>query len=215
MSRLISLLVGAVLWSLLSTHAQMGLRISPLNYENVEKGANMGFVFGADADLSDRTAMAFDYGFAFDLFGDGSNTRESLSYDGYQVDVSTITRTRNFTLRSLYFFSDMAGGPYIATSIGIRTVILELDPSVWDTNSSFGFPAPAWARATESKTTLTQLGLRVGSRSELDGYYGEFYIGVGVNLGELDGMLPPYMAASDWSLSRTYFQAGYSFGIGW
>lgn len=215
MSTLKSLLIPAAMSLSAITHAQMGLRISPINYENVEKGANMGFVFGADADISDRTAMAFDYGFAFDLFGDGSNTRDFFVYDGYQVDVNTITRSRNFTLRSLYFLTDMAGGPYIATSVGIRTVILELDPSVSDPNSFFGFPAPAWARATESRTTLTQLGLRVGSRSELDGYYGEFYIGVGVNLGELDGLLPQYMAASDWALSRTYFQAGYSIGIGW
>lgn len=215
MSALKNLFLLTAISLAVSSHAQMGVRVSPLNYENVEKGANMGFVFGADADISDRTAMAFDYGFAIDLFGDGSNTRESFAYDGYQVDVSTITRSRNFTLRSLYFLTDMAGGPYIATSVGIRTVILELDPSVWDTNSSIGFPAPSWARATERKTTLTQLGLRVGSRSELDGYYGEFYIGVGVNLGELDGLLPPYMVASDWALSRTYFQAGYAFGIGW
>jgi hypothetical protein len=215
MRMLIMLMVGAILGSTMPAHAQMGLRISPLNYENVEKGANSGFIFGADVDISDRSAMAIDYGFGFDMFGDGSGRQESFSFEGYQVDVSAITRTSAFTLRSLYFLTDMAGGPYVATCFGIRTVKVELDPSVWDTNGSFGLPPPAWARASEDKTTLTQLGLRVGSRSELDGYYGEFYVGFGVNLGKLDGFLPLYMASSDWALSRVYFQAGYSVGVGW
>lgn len=215
MSILKNLLLMVAVSLIATAHAQMGLRFSPLNYENVETGVNTGFIFGADVDISDRTAMAFDYGFGFDLYGTGSNSSESFSYNGYQIDVIPINRTQAFTLRSLYFLSDMAGGPFIATSIGIRTVTLELDPSVWDPNSSFGSPLPTWARATESKTTLTQLGLRLGTRSELDGFYGELYVGFGVNLGELDGMLPVYMINSEWALSRAYFQAGYSLGIGW
>lgn len=215
MSTLKNLLFMVAVSLIVNAHAQMGLRFSPLNYENVEKGANTGFTVGADADISDRTAMAFDYGFGFDLWGSADANSESFSYSGFEVVVSPVTRTRSFTLRSLYFLTDMAGGPFIATSFGLRTVILELDPSVWDPNSSFGSPLPTWARASESRTTLTQLGLRLGTRSELDGFYGELYVGFGVNLGELDGMLPVYMTNSDWALSRAYFQAGYSMGIGW
>jgi hypothetical protein len=215
MSRLHILLVIAFFAPALSLSAQMGLRISPLNYENVEKGANTSFIVGMDMDISDRTAMAADFGFGFDLYGVAQTASETYLYDGYQVTVSPITRTQALTLRSMYFLSDMTSGSYIATSLGFRTVRLQLDPSVWDPNGSFGTPLPAWAGSSESKITLTQLGLRFGLRSELEGFYGDLYVGFGVNLGELDGLLPVYLRSSDWALSRAYVQAGYSFGIGW
>jgi hypothetical protein len=200
----------------LEAYGQMGVRVSFLHYEPVEVGSNFHFVAGFDADLSPRSAMGIDYTTRMDIFGAAESNVESLEHLGYQVSVSPLTRSWSLALRSIYFLSDEAAGAYIGPTIGYRSVSLELLPQVWDTGFS-GNPSPSWDRRTEHELGYLQLGLRVGFRSELDGFFGDIHFGAGMNLGELEASpgLPAYMETSEWGLRKMFFQVGYATGIGW
>jgi hypothetical protein len=198
----------------LSVNGQMGIRLTPYQYERVEKGSNAHIGAGFDLDLSRRSAMSVDYSARFDIWGVAEANVESYDFYGYFVSYSPITRTWSLTLRSLYFLNDEVSGFYIASSIGYRAVELELDPDVSATGS-WVTTQPSWARRSTHNGGYTQLGFRLGTRSELDGFYGDLFLGLGLNLGDPDLDLPLYMAQSDWGIKDLYLQAGYSMGIGW
>lgn len=193
-------------------HAQMGIRLSPLHYEGVEVGSNWHFTAGFDVDMSRRTAMTIEYSSRVDIWGATATNVEQVGIAGYFISISPNTRTWSLALRSLYFLSDGTSGGYLATSIGYRAIELELDPIYIDASN---YDEPSWVRRSSHQGGYTQLGLRLGVRSELDGFYGDLFLGLGLNLGDPDLDLPLYMAQSDWGIKDLYLQAGYSMGIGW
>lgn len=198
----------------LSAAGQVGLRFSFLNYAPVEAGCNFHLVAGFDADMSKRSAMGLDLSTSIDIFGGAESNVENFEHDGFEVSLSPITRSWSLSLRSMYFLTNDNAGVYIATTIGYRSVSVELLPYVQD-NGFWGPPSPAWARPTEHQVRSLQLGLRLGARSWLDGLFSDLYIGTGVNLGDLGSDLPVYMRSSEWDLKRMFFQVGYATGIGW
>ncbi|MFT3884740.1 MAG: hypothetical protein QM724_04725 [Flavobacteriales bacterium] len=63
---------------------------------------------------------------------------------------------------------------------------------------------------------MVPIGLRIGIRSDLDGFYGDFYFGVGYQLGGGDALLPqPELSEVPSTLANLTWTLGYAFGFGW
>jgi hypothetical protein len=204
------LILLMVCWPILA-QAQYGIRGSFLTYDRLSKGAHTYGSVGVDLDVSDRTSIGADFLFRLNLFGE-TELSDYVQYAGYSVDYILTPRSTQFLLRSSYFFSDDRGF-YVSSSFGVRKVSAEVIPSTYDPT---GFnQLPAWVVRETAETTLFPIGLRFGVRGELDGWYGDLFVGVGYMLGERNLFKAPYLEAKDREIAGLSIQAGYALGIGW
>lgn len=129
----------------------------------------------------------------------------------------TYTTTKSYNLYvsyvelkyiSKYFFKendDRSG--YIASTLGFKKV-------------NYGYSDEEGGEGDlslkESKLIIP-LGLRLGWRGSIDGWFGDGFIGAGLNIGASSEVKDPIIKAfnKNSSISTIYFTAGYSFGIGW
>ncbi len=127
-----------------------------------------------------------------------------LGFDGFNSAV----RSYEGIYSAKYFFSDNEGTTgYIGSFIGVQSLKAEVTDHVLGSN---GYSIP---RTVEASKIQVPIGIRVGLRGGLDGYFGELFVQAGYALG--NGIL--YKADGDIvKTTPLYFSVGGSFlGFGW
>ena len=188
--------------------AQSGLRATFLDFGSITKKFNPNILLGFDRDLTDRTSIGIDLvkSFSFNPEGSSSEIMSGTSTTYYTIRANSI----GLQYRSQYFFG---GSAYIGTTVGFRSVQLDIAGNTSSYNNSYTYTNTSFARTL--KTTVFPLGLRFGFRSELDGYYGDIYFGAGYNVGgKVNMTLLDALDRTD-ILSKLWLNAGYVVGIGW
>ncbi len=207
------LLLGmAFLGMQLCSTAQTGIRFSVLDFERSVNSWQWNLLGGFDRDINDRMSIGVDVTRSLLFFGLG----DLLDYDPYSTygqDYALAQRSFGLQYRSSYFWSDMG---YIASTIGFRSIAMELNADRYNSNYNL-----IEYRRTE-RFTLIPVGLRLGFRNDLDGWYNDVYVGLGYNIGGgktiFDGMRAggeKIVLEKKHELKKIWFSAGYSFGIGW
>lgn len=197
----------------LMANAQWGIRGTILHYDRFIPKYHMNLLFGLDCDVSDRTSLGLEHSFTIGLFNGEDATSNYTYYDDYSVSYIYDARSSVTQLRSSYFLTDNGNaGAYVATTIGIRMVELEVDP--YEVYDSYGRSDPSWAVRETATATLIPIGVRLGFRSGLEGFYQDIYAGVGLTLGDRELVSAPY-AEEDLTMKSLFIQLGYAWGIGW
>lgn len=190
---------------------QWGLRLGVPHMESSTSRLDFNFILGLDADVGDRNGLGFEYNFSADLFGNAEEG-ESFEYDGQTGYYYLTRKCSGFTLRSMFFLNENDDGSvYLGPFIGIRNLSHELQTSYYD---DYTGDMPAWAGRRTEETMLIPVGFRLGWRGPLDGYFGDIYIGIGQQMGDLDGTGAFYLTQKD-QLRRFFLQFGYAMGVGW
>jgi len=194
--------------------AQWGIRASVAHFEQQTARSGFNWTLGVDHDPTDRTSIGLEYIGHLNLFDDGSGQQETSNYAGYLVDYSLTRKVSGLQYRSLYFLSNGGhSGVYLGTYLGFRTITQEVVPFAFSVYGGGG--SPSWERRTTVTNTVFPLGLRLGARSEMDGWYHDIYLAIGTQLGAGNAdELAPYLLDKD-RLKGFSIQAGYAFGVGW
>lgn len=191
-----------------STMGQWGVRFTALQWESTTRRGDWNLLLGGDLDLSDRTSIGLDLTMRAGFFY--SDEPRSIDQPGVYGDYILSQKCTGLTYRSQFFFSDNDGSAaYIGTFIGFRRLSQEATPIAYDNNGD----TPSWARNSSGSTTFFPLGLRLGIRGSLEGFYGDLYMGVGTSLGGEDPLRAVYIDDRD-GLAPLFIQAGYAIGFG-
>ena len=198
------ILIAITAWLCSSASAQTGIRAG-IEYGSTQKKLNLNYLVGLDRDLGERISIGLDA-----LFIPKKNSFEGSS--SYYVDYYELT-TSSFGLqyRSMYYFG---GAGYIASTIGFRNIKMNMVLTELTTDA-FGYDKFI-TRTLNKNTMIIPIGLRLGARGELDGWYQDLYLNVGYNIGSSK---KPYgtevvLEKSD-EISGLWFSLGYAFGVGW
>ena len=199
----LSLLVGVP-----STQAQWGIQVGG-HWERLTPRGLLGGIATVDHDLNDRLGISLDLSIGFGIGSSGN-----ISYQGYSGNYSHELKSMGFTYRSQFFLSDKDDvAIYIGPFIGFRKLSFALNPDPYH-NNWWNTSTPSWAVRQTLGGALFPVGIRMGWRAPLDGFYGEIFFTVGTVLGDKDYFNAPYLQPKD-VVGGVYLQAGYSFGLGW
>jgi hypothetical protein len=188
--------------------AQSGIRFSFLNFESITKRWNSTALIGYDRDLNDRLSIGIDLVKSFRFEPEG-NTR-TYEIGGMEVNYNLATSYIGFQYRCSYFYS---GSGYVATTVGFRSVDMALKGYTANYTPG-GFYETVPFRESDA-TMLFPLGLRLGFRSDMDGYFGDIHVGIGTLLGNKDLLKNSKLLDKRDGIATLWLQAGYTMGIGW
>ncbi len=198
MSRLQHFLLIAALCTTTATQAQWGVHAG-FHWEQYTKHLDGHWGVGADRDLSGRTSVRLSVVGTLPMMQERSG---SFTKDGQLVSYLYERKALGVQYRSIYFLRDDVSGAYIGTTVGFRSLQRTVRPE--------------WVFVPSTATNMVfPVGLCLGVRGELDGFYQDFFIGLGMQLGHGSDGLPPEMADSEHALRGLTLQIGYSFGVGW
>ncbi|MBX2974460.1 MAG: hypothetical protein KF797_15290 [Flavobacteriales bacterium] len=203
-----TVLLLPLLLGVLGTQAQWGIQVGG-HWERLMPRGLMGGIATVDHDLNDRLGISLDLSIGFGIGSSGS-----YSYQGYSGNYSLERRSMGFTYRSQFFLSDNDDAAvYIGPFIGFRKLNYTLNPDPYQING-WNTSAPSWVVKQTLSGALFPVGMRMGWRAPLDGFYSELFFTVGTILGDKDHFNIPYLQPKD-VVGGVYLQAGYSFGVGW
>lgn len=192
-----------------SALSQTGIRATILHFEQQTPRLQTCWLLGLDRDVSERTSIGLDV--IGHLNWTGSSIGVDFRYAGDTGSYFLVRKSVGLQYRSTFFLADRNSGAYIGTQVGFRTITRELEPVVFTSNGDI----PSWALPRTIKDMVFPIGLRLGLRSEMDGWYGDVYAVVGTQLGKGSApALAPYLDAKD-QLAGFTFQVGYAVGVGW
>jgi len=195
--------------------AQWGVQTS-IHHERLTGRHGLNWMAGLAFDPSSRTSIGLDVIGHLNVMAD-ENFSEQSSYEGFNVSYAVTRKVIGMQYRSSYFLRDDNSGAYLGTYIGFRQFSREvLIQDIYSNTTGFwSGTAPSWARPSRTTTMLFPVGMRLGFRSEMDGWYGDLYLGLGYQIGHgKEATVAPYLAEKD-KLKGFSFQIGYSAGIGW
>lgn len=204
-----------VLLSGQSAVAQWGVQGTIFHHEQMTGRHGLHWTIGFAHDVTDRSSIGIDLIGHLDLMGDG-NFSEETQYAGYTVGYLAQRKVIGVQYRSTFFLGPFSSGVYLGPYIGFRSISRPfLVNYVYSSSSSVGSDNPAWARSSTTSAMIFPIGLRFGFRSDMDGYFGDFYVGIGSQLGSgNEEKVPIYINQKD-KLKGLSFQVGYSAGLGW
>jgi hypothetical protein len=190
----------------------------------VERNPNgLFWGFGYEQNIGDRIAVSLEYSKSYNL--DESNFETSYTYrdaSGYGYGYSSLSTYgwSEISYHSKFFFTpsdDRAW--YVSSGIGIRTFHHILDIY----GAQFDVPYASLSQSIVDGThtedvTLIPVTLKLGQRGSIDGWFGDWFLGLSFIPGA-SGKLPPanspYDKSSYLSLKGVSFVFGLNFGIGW
>ncbi|MDX9749779.1 MAG: hypothetical protein RBT71_01685 [Flavobacteriales bacterium] len=189
---------------------QWGVRAG-LGWEQYTPRLDMHWALGVDRDVSGRTSIGLD------LIGvlpalEPENMIASVDHGTDFITYTYVRKGIGAQYRSMYFLGGDTEGWYVATSVGFRSLVREM--------AEVRISAPDGYRDGPDRSTralVFPVGVRVGLRSALDGFFQDAYIGVGHLLGSGNDALldqAPYLIDKH-RLKGLSVQVGYSFGVGW
>lgn len=136
------------------------------------------WVIGVDRDVSGRSGVGLDLLWGVNIYGTGGY-QDMVTTGNTYVNYVLEPRVRGLQLRSFYFLSDDSYGAYVGSYVGFRNVKrnLRISPE----NDPF---TPGNAdRDHVLSNVVIPVGLRIGLRGELDGWYQDLYVGIGYVVG--------------------------------
>lgn len=207
-----SLGVALVLLGATTTMGQWGIQATMLHYEPLTGRQPLNWTLGFVHDPSPRTSIALELVGHLNLTFDADEIIYT-NYAGYSVLYAIEKKSIGMQYRSSYFLTGEDGGLYIGPSIGFRRVSRTVSPDAYSTGFSTG--QPAWSRRRTEESTLVPISLRMGYRTELDGWFMDLYLAIGSTVGAgNDALNAPYLEDKD-KLRPFLLQLGYAVGIGW
>lgn len=199
-----NLLLPLLLITSVHACAQTGIRAG-LDYESIMRKYHLNFLAGVDRDVNDRISLGLDV-----LLGLKMNEQDF----SYTTGTNTYSLSRSsigLQYRSMYFFG---GTGYIASTIGFRTLKMELllDETV---TGPFGTYSYLGVRRVPITTTIIPIGIRLGLRGELDGFYQDLYVNLGYNIGSAKDIFPAGVELrKEHALSKVWISVGYAMAVG-
>jgi hypothetical protein len=193
---------------------QWGIQGTMLHYEPLNGRQGLNWTVGFVHDPSPRTSIALEVLGHWNIFSDPELTGTG-SYDGYNVLYSIEQKTIGLQYRSSFFLTQDDRGLYLGPLIGFRKLTRTVDPTSVTSSSFFNTGQPAWARRRSEDVTLIPLAMRLGYRTELEGWFMDLYVTVGTTLGTgTDPLNAPYLEDKE-KLRGLFLQLGYALGLGW
>ncbi len=192
--------------------AQLGIRYG-VQHEKVtgaDLGTDLNMVLGWDFDLNERLSGGLDFSTDMRWSKQYSMPVQALGTANYAERVRSI----GVQYRSQYHFMDNDGTSlYLGPTIGLRAVrqMIEYSEEVFN----IGWGTSYIQRERKDNGLLFPLGLRVGVRGTLDGGYADLYVAVGTNLGSNEPICDLPFLVDESMPNKTFFQAGFCYGIGW
>ncbi len=185
---------------------QSGIRFTMLDFGTASKRFHPNLLLGFDRDITDRTAFGIDLikSYSFNPEGISDEVSNGTFYTYYATQVNYW----GLQYRSHYFFS---GTGYIASSIGFRSISIKIAGST-SNYSSYTTSFNSFSRT--ASTTTFPIGIRMGFRSDLDGYFGDIHAGIGYNIGGNVNLGNEMLVDTD-VISKLWLTVGYALGIGW
>lgn len=204
------------LFAILGSHvavAQWGIQGTFLHHEQMTGRHGLHWTVGFAHDVSERSSIGLDVIGHLNPVGD-DNFSEQHQYGGYTVDYRVNRKVFGAQYRSTFFLVRDNSGLYLGPYLGFRSISRPIT-FTYAYSSDYSTSEPAWGRSSTTRALIFPVGLRLGFRSELDGYFGDIYVGIGSQLGNgKEKNVPVYLADKD-KLKGFSFQVGYSVGIGW
>jgi hypothetical protein len=194
------------------TMGQWGVQGTLLHYEPLTGRQVLNWTVGFVHDPSPRTSIALELVGHLNLTFDADDIIYT-NYAGYSVLYEIEKKSIGMQYRSSYFLTGENGGLYLGPSIGFRRLSRTVSPEAYSTGNSTVIPA--WSRRRTEVATLVPLALRMGYRSEMDGWFMDLYVAVGSTVGAgTDPLNAPYLEDKD-KLRPFLLQLGYAIGLGW
>jgi hypothetical protein len=197
-----------------------GVRVTYIGYNSFESMPGkefMNYGLGYEQNLASHIAVSLEY---FKSYGLGDETwGEYSNADANSNDFIYIFKApwREFTYTSKFFFSgNDVKSAYLATGIGYRQIDFSMSTQNYNSSSP---DAEAISRgAPLQRITMVPIYLKIGSRGEIDGWFGDYFIGLNFNPGA--GNQKSGNQTIDNLLNEKYFRTfsftfGLAFGLGW
>lgn len=144
---------------------------------------------GIGVGLDRSTAGGLTFG--LDWIGSGPST----AFDDY-LEVKTVSRNSRYATYNMsmstwtlryrvsYHLNGESSGFYLGSFFGVRKVELTGElKSVVEDSQYWGLPRPNYPEYVSAETMVYPLGLRMGLSHEPDGWYNDFYLELGTQLG--------------------------------
>ena len=186
---------------------QWGIRAG-VQWERLSPSALMNGNLSLDHDLNDKLSFSLDLIAGFGLKNHGS---ARIGSDPYNYEAAT--NTYGFTYHSRFFTGNIDRTAfYFGPFLGYRKATISTTP---ETASYFYLNAPpVFATKQKFNGSLFPVGMRIGLRDPLDGFFGDVFFAVGTLLGDTERfnrstLDPKHM------IGGVFLQAGYSVGGGW
>lgn len=207
----LSLLLGSSI-----AEAQWGTQATALHYERLTGRNGMNWTAGISRDVSERSTIGIDLIGQLNIF-ESENSYKDVAYAGYMVNYTASRKVIGLQYRSTFFVGRNNSGFYLGPYVGFRSVSrpIQLQYVYPTSNSGPGPDTPSWARSSTTNAMIFPIGLRMGVRSEMDGFFGDLYMAIGTQVGAgNEKKVPEYISEKD-ELKGFSFQVGYAIGIGW
>ncbi len=195
--------------------AQWGIQAA-IHHERMTGRHGLHWMAGFGFDASDRTSIGLDL-VGHLSFEPSESYVEDVIYNGYNVSYSLSRNVIGLQYRSTYFLRNDNSGAYLGPYLGFRRFDREvLVLNTYSNSVGLGSSVdPSWARTYRTTAMLFPVGMRFGIRSEMDGWYGDLYVGLGLQLGSVkETNAAPFLDEKD-ELKGFSFQVGYAIGMGW
>jgi hypothetical protein len=181
---------------------------------------SMAMGVGYARQVAPRLSYAVDFTvITRSFFSLDEYAEKEMSYGSYSAYYTEDRGGFAFTYRTAYMLDDPDNfSPYIGTSIGIMRVSreLEITSQYWD-YYYYGYEdATIWKGRYEEDATLFPVQLRLGFRMPLEGFYCDFFSGIGYMIGGGDNLFPQReLEDVNSEIGRLTWTLGYAMGVGW
>jgi hypothetical protein len=201
-----TILTTAIALLSLGTQAQWGVHAG-FGMERYSSRLDGHWTVGMEHDMSGRTSIGLSVIGLLPVLAPVSRTANNSTYS-----YTYMRKGIGVQYRSIFFLTDDAAGVYVGATVGMRSLQrVALVDTINYTSSAI------WPGGRTAKATVFPVGLRLGVRGMLDGWYSDFYVAVCTQLGRNSDDMPtlyPFNAPED-RLKGLTIQVGYALGLAW
>jgi len=188
--------------------------------EHTVSKTNLFYGIGYEQNFGKRIALSLEYNKGF---GIGENDYVSVRFrdanqEGYDFDYLTTLPWSEFAYQAKYFFADNdEDAGYISSGISVRSINARTDVVHLQYDSTYISTVGAMGGVIEEKITLFPISIKFGYRGSIDGFFGDYFVGIHLIPGAAGKNVAPKLASlvETKFFSATAITFGMSFGIGW
>ena len=200
-----------------------------LGYTTLQKSYTSTFYygFGYEQNVGEKISLGLTYRKGYSIDPDYSTLVNSYSFVGYEngvgynvsFDILNISNWHEFVYTSKYFFEDNLDGGYFSTSIGLVKSEIEYDiQNIWLDQSPVYNSFDISYGVYKQDLTLVPISFDLGSRSEFDGWYYDFYLGLSIlPFGNKKDVKPQFLhnRGVETMFDPVSFHIALCFGVSW
>lgn len=209
-----------------TVNAQM-IKFEYLGYSGLADGyAKSGRVgIGYDQNVGTKVSLALTFHYYYDLAADGVSPRfldfNDNEYGHVRMSFGENADAFSLTYSSKFYFKEVSDrGLYCSAELGIMKTTLSYTPYNLSADNRILYDYKGVQSEVETSISkiLMPLSFNLGYRGDVDGAYGEYYIGITtLPLGNGDSSFPSALREHGFGSRYTKFalQFGFCAGIGW